>query len=98
MYEFAFVVACAVFVGWLIGQLTGGVMDRAMLGLRVLIGGWRKDDWPRGIQEEDFDRPWGHATDTYKPAPTPWVEPSAAAVATRRVKPETHASARTIGR
>lgn len=23
--------------------------------------GWRGDGWPRGVQEEDRDRPWGRA-------------------------------------
>jgi hypothetical protein len=26
---------------------------------RALFVGWHADGWPRGVQEEDRDRPWG---------------------------------------
>jgi hypothetical protein len=34
-------------------------LDRVIEALADLIGGWRGDGWPRGVQEEDRDTPWG---------------------------------------
>ena len=37
--------------------------DRAVVSfvgtMAALVGGWRPDPWPRGVHEEDRDRPWG---------------------------------------
>lgn len=39
-------------------------------GWRDLIFGLQKDGWPRGVQEEDRDRPWGRpAISVIAPAP-----------------------------
>lgn len=36
-----------------------------------MVVGWRPDPWPRGVQEEDRDRPWGRHVAT----PGPTLEP-----------------------
>jgi hypothetical protein len=54
--------------GWIIEAVTSGAIDRAVSAFRELIGGWRPDPWPRGVQEEDRDRPWG-STVTQDPGP-----------------------------
>jgi hypothetical protein len=33
--------------------------DGVVRGLGRAFGFWRADGWPRGVQEEDPDRPWG---------------------------------------
>lgn len=37
----------------------GGPIDRMVAALASLVGGYRGDGWPRGVQEEDRDRSWG---------------------------------------
>jgi hypothetical protein len=36
-----------------------GSLDRFSAGISQLVGGWRAEAWPRGVQEEDPERPWG---------------------------------------
>lgn len=33
--------------------------ERVISAFAALVGGWRPDGWPRGIQEEDRDSRWG---------------------------------------
>jgi hypothetical protein len=42
-----------------IGSIGAMSIDRAVSALAQAFGGWRGDGWPRGVQEEDPDRPWG---------------------------------------
>ena len=42
----------------------------------VLFTGWRGDPWPRGVQEEDRDRPWGRAARTVDGKAQPEAVPS----------------------
>ncbi len=54
----------------------------------ALLGGWRSDGWPRGVQEEDREKPWHRGrVDTRhkpeKPAPGPPLTPVHAAVHAR---------------
>jgi hypothetical protein len=66
------------------------VIDRAVEGFRGIIGGWRDDAWPRGVQEEDRDRPWGRGTaQAVTSAPTAFIEPALTAVRTRHVESKT---------
>jgi hypothetical protein len=66
------------------------MIDRAVEGFRVIIGGWREDDWPPGVQEEDRDRPWGWGSvPAVTSAPTALIEPAPTAVSTRHVEPRT---------
>jgi hypothetical protein len=39
----------------------GASLNRAIAAFVALVGGWRSDQWPRGVQEEDRDRPWGRS-------------------------------------
>ena len=34
-------------------------LDRMVGAIARLVGGWRPDGLPHGVQEEDRDRPWG---------------------------------------
>ena len=38
-----------------------GSLERFSAGVSQLVGGWRSDPWPHGVQEEDPDRPWGRS-------------------------------------
>jgi hypothetical protein len=62
MFEFVAALTLAVLAGVLLQTMTSGAIDRAIDGFRELIGGWRPDAWPRGVQEEDRDRRWGAGT------------------------------------
>ena len=55
------VVALALAFGfaWLISSIGAKSIDSAVSALAQLVGGWRPDPWPRGVQEEDRDLPWG---------------------------------------
>jgi hypothetical protein len=76
--------------GWLIEAVAGGAIDRAVSAFRELIGGWRPDGWPRGVQEEDRDRPWGSGTSPITHTLFQrLIEPAAHAVATRHVRGRT---------
>ena len=50
------IVVCAV----PIAALGAWVSSRSTTGMQGLVGPWRADPWPTGIQEEDPDAPWGH--------------------------------------
>jgi hypothetical protein len=52
----AFVGLVAVLAIWLISFKP---TDEKIRGFGRVLGFKRTDDWPRGVQEEDFDRPWG---------------------------------------
>lgn len=64
--------------GWIIEAVASGTIDRAVSAFRELVGGWRPDPWPRGVQEEDRDRPWGRVAQV---SPPPDMQP----VSTTRV-------------
>ena len=82
MILFLLAIALAALTGWLIEFVASGTIDRAVSAFRELIGGWRPDGWPRGVQEEDRDRPWGNGVvDT--------IKPMIQAVATSQVKAKT---------
>ena len=55
------VVALALAIGFAVVLSSVGAfsIDRAVSALALFFGGWRADGWPRGVQEEDPDRPWG---------------------------------------
>jgi hypothetical protein len=40
--------------------------EHAISAFGALLGGWRPDGWPRGVQEENRERPWG----SRRPLPT----------------------------
>jgi hypothetical protein len=46
-------------LAWLFLRTAPHAIDRHIAALVSLIGGWREDGWPIGVQEEDRDRPWG---------------------------------------
>ena len=90
MFEFIGALILALLAGMAIQAVTNGILDRAVAGFRELIGGWRGDGWPRGVQEEDRDRPWGRgAVATVGPMVKALIEPATHAVATAHVRGKT---------
>lgn len=81
-YFVALLIAAA--AAWFISTIGSGAFA-------ALIGGYRPEGWPRGVQEEDRDRPWG------TPAPATHVSSvlalmdNAHAVATSRLHGRTRA-------
>ncbi|MFI5226209.1 MAG: hypothetical protein ACHQ3P_05990 [Candidatus Limnocylindrales bacterium] len=45
-------------LGVVIGRAIAGVPDRHVTGLSSLLGGWRPQTWPPGIQEDDPEAGW----------------------------------------
>lgn len=82
--EFLAAIALAALTGWIIANSHLLLSDETVGAFSRLVGGWRGDGWPRGVQEEDRDRPWGHgpsrdpttATDADdEPYPLPTLTP-----------------------
>lgn len=65
---------------WLMRRLVFRATDLAG-AMGTLFVGLRHDGWPRGVQEEDRDRPWGRAEQPAPPLQSPRRPPVA------RVKP-----------
>jgi hypothetical protein len=84
MIVFLLALAIAALTGWLVQAVAGGSIDRVVSAFRELVGGWRPDRWPRGVQEEDRDKPWGTGI-----AET--IKPIVQAVATSPLKAKTRA-------
>ena len=40
------------------GRAIADVPDRQLTGLSSLLGGWRQQAWPQGIQEDDPETGW----------------------------------------
>jgi hypothetical protein len=57
--ELFMALAAALGLAWLISLIGAASLDRAVSAFAKLVGGWKPDGWPRGVQEEDRDRPWG---------------------------------------
>lgn len=86
-YIVALVVAAA--TAWLISTIGSGTIERAISAFAALIGGYRGEGWPRGVQEEDRDRPWGSSTPRQEAQPPIAVLESASAVATAPIHGQT---------
>jgi hypothetical protein len=69
------------------GRAIAGVQDRHVTGLSSLLGGWRPQTWPPGIQEDDPETGWarrhvgrpaaippGSLPDPSSNGPTSWIE------------------------
>jgi hypothetical protein len=73
--ELVIAVALAFVIAWLIGAIGATSIDRAVSALAQFFGGLRPDPWPRGVQEEDRDQPWGTPVrvprGVSQPAPAP---------------------------
>ncbi|CAN5579411.1 hypothetical protein BH23CHL7_BH23CHL7_22990 [soil metagenome] len=78
---------------WAITVIGSGTLERAVSAFALLIGGWRPDPWPHGVQEEDRDRPWGWRLLSRARGRTASVvlEEGAAAVPASRVRSRTKA-------
>jgi len=52
--------ACGVVgITWLLFKLVESSIEPQVSAFARLLGGYRPDGWPIGVQEEDRDRPWG---------------------------------------
>jgi hypothetical protein len=96
MLLFLLAIVIAALTGFLTETVASGAIDRAVSAFGELIGGWRPDPWPRGVQEEDRDRPWGSGVVAVGPMfkallEPSGIEPSSTAVATGHVEPRTRA-------
>jgi hypothetical protein len=74
---------------WAITVLGSGSLERAASAISLLVGGWQPDPWPRGVQEEDRDRPWfGWPRPTSVP-PQATIEEAPGSVPADRVRSRT---------
>jgi hypothetical protein len=75
---------------WVITLIGSGTIERAASAFGLLVGGWRDEPWPRGVQEEDRDRPWGarirHVVSVMAGPP---IEETTAAVQTSPIRSRT---------
>jgi hypothetical protein len=62
--ELFLALAAACGFAWLIKSIGGRPLEIVISALAELVGGWRPDGWPRCVQEEDRDRPWGRPSTT----------------------------------
>lgn len=69
---------------WLAARTGVHFSDRTVLVIVRGLAAWETDAWPRGVQEEDPDRPWG------RPGKSPPVNRGPAPTLVR-VKPVVHA-------
>lgn len=59
MIDYIAALVLAALSAWLL-QLAGMRSLQSVIdAFGSLVSGWRPDPWPRGVQEEDRDRPWG---------------------------------------
>ena len=72
--EYLAALALAALTGWLFSNHRLLLSDETVGAFSRFVGGWRGDGWPRGVQEEDRDRPWGHAPATLPPSASEEVE------------------------
>ncbi len=94
--EYLIALALSAVAGWLLRTVGARAIDGAIGAFAALVAGWPSDPWPRGVQEEDRDRPWGAAARELarQPAlvvvePMTFIEPSASAVPTADVRVKT---------
>jgi hypothetical protein len=78
----------------LVLRLLDASIERQVAAFAHLVGGYRGDGWPLGVQEEDRDRPWGRSrpsTAASHPAgdDTTADDPAAEAVQTTALRPLT---------
>jgi hypothetical protein len=59
MTEYLVAIALSFGTAFLLRSFGLRSFEKLVDALSQLVGGWRDDGWPRGIQEEDPDRPWG---------------------------------------
>jgi hypothetical protein len=73
--EFVLAVMLAAATGLVVNRVGGKVPGGFFGGFTRLVGGYRPDGWPTGIQEEDRDLPWGRtgplASRDTSPPPVP---------------------------
>jgi hypothetical protein len=84
--EVVVAIALAAVTGLLVSRVGGRAFDSVAGAISQLVGGYRPDGWPAGVQEEDRDRPWGRAARRVTKATLPTMpRPSLT-----RVRPTVH--------
>lgn len=88
------VVGVAGMTAILVLRLLDASIERQVAAFAHLVGGYRGDGWPIGVQEEDRDRPWGRSppsTAATDPAgdDTTADDPAAEAAPTTSLRPLT---------
>jgi hypothetical protein len=48
-------------IAWALARLPRLWVQDSPSALARPLRAWRQDGWPRGVQEEDRDRPWGRS-------------------------------------
>jgi hypothetical protein len=86
-YLLALVIAAV--SAWVITLIGAGTLERAVSAFAQLVGGWRPDPWPRGVQEEDTARPWAAARSAISRLTQASIETSAGPVPSSRIKART---------
>ena len=79
MVEYIAAILMSMAIAYVLSSFGLRSLDRVIEALADLLGGWRGEGWPRGLQEEDRDTPWGRMRRassqeaTEPPAPSPTV-------------------------
>ena len=89
--QYLIALALAGLAAWLISAIGGSAIERAISAFAQLVGGWRPDGWPRGVQEEDRDRPWAWLVNVINPPPEPTIDDTSTAAPTVPIRPRTAA-------
>jgi hypothetical protein len=89
--QYLVALALAGLAAWIITAIGGSAIERAISAVAQLVGGWRPDGWPRGVQEEDRDRPWAWLANVVRPANGPTIDDTATAAPTAPISPRTTA-------
>jgi hypothetical protein len=88
MIDYLLALALSLGFTWLIGSIGTRTLDGAISAMGQLVRGWRDDAWPRGVQEEDRDRPWGWGRPVARvAAPRATLHEAAGGAPTARVTP-----------
>ena len=85
MFEYAAAILLSMATAYLLSLFGLRSLDRVIEALADLMGGWRGDGWPRGLQEEDRDVPWGRIRRSVTPKPS--TEPPPPTPQLLRVQP-----------
>lgn len=87
--EFVIALLLAAATAWLIASIGTTAIDRHVSAIAQLVGGWRPEPWPRGVQEEDRDQPWSWLGPPRAESSAALIEERAASVPTTRLDART---------
>jgi hypothetical protein len=87
--DYLIALSLAAAAGWLFSAVGPRALRRSVSAFAVLIGGWRDDGWPRGVQEEDRDHGWLARPVTVETRPAPALEDAATLAPTSPIRART---------